>query len=583
MALMAVFYHAGYPDPTGYVIQILPAYLSETNHQPQVYTTIQVCASLRKGELGLMNDASTNLTPRQEAHAWWEERASGGRYVGSRADLPSAAVVRVLRDERLIAETSGAWAWVILGRENPDAVQALRQNYWRLVRVALDEYRPAEIFRIPAVRLFVGDTTTPAALHVRHAASGSKHRLEVTEGFEVVLVPDKVLTEGAEGVATGSIVRAGGVELPVSSPEWTLVSLTVSDVREHRDLVLAWLRSLVIAQPALDAAYSANPRHVLMARMGHLARDLGNNRLADQVERVLSAHHRHHVSRTATGVGGSIAVPTYMTARPSTRDPGLDRLQARLSRAAAVVDELVRDAEQEIRPMPEEAVIRVARSAKLEDTYHSTTIEGYRISREEVRAVLEGVPYEGRSPDEITRLMALRGYSQAFDRTLALIREASGRGGPQLSEGMIFDLHLELWGPSIDTGIVSAADMRSWRESPVFIRQSLHVPPGPEKVGRYVAQFVEQINGLDVGPITSAVLTHWGFVHLHPFMDGNGRLARLLMNYMLGASGLPWTTIRAEERSTYFRALERAHVEDDFASLAEFLRNHIVRSAEVHS
>lgn len=66
-------------------------------------------------------------------------------------------------------------------------------------------------------------------------------------------------------------------------------------------------------------------------------------------------------------------------------------------------------------------------------------------------------------------------------------------------------------------------------------------------------------------------------------MDGNGRLARLLMNYMLGGSGLPWTTIRAEERPTYFRALERAHVEDEFAPLAEFLSDDIVRSAEVHA
>lgn len=98
-----------------------------------------------------------------------------------------------------------------------------------------------------------------------------------------------------------------------------------------------------------------------------------------------------------------------------------------------------------------------------------------------------------------------------------------------------------------------------------------------------MAQFVEQINGLDVGPITRAVLTHWGFVHIYPFMDGNGRVARLLMNYMLGGSYLPWTTVRAEERPTYFRALERAHGDDDFTPLAEFLGNDILRSADVHS
>lgn len=525
----------------------------------------------------------TEIAPRREAVAWWEEHVSADRYVGPRAQLPSAPAVRVLRDEQLIAETPGGWAWVVLGRENPDAVQALLQNYWQLVRVALDEYQPAEIFRISAVRILVGDTTVPPMLHVRHGASGSNHRLEVTEGKEVRLMPDDVPADDPAGPR--SIIRAsiGNSELTVSSPERTLISLTLSDIRDHRDLVFAWLRSLVVAQPALEAAYSANPRHVLVARMGHLALDLGNKRLADQIGRVLSGHHRHHVSRTVTGVGDDIVVPPYVTAQASTRDPGLDRFQARLGRAAEVLSEFVRETEQRIDRVPEATVLRIARSAKLEDTYHSTTIEGYRITREEVRAVLEGVPYLGRTPDEVARLMALKGYSRAFDRTLTMIRDAFGRGGPELSEAMIFDLHLELWGPSIDAGIVSTADMRGWREAPVFIRQSRHVPPGPGKVGRYMEQLIKQINGLDVGPLALAVLTHWGFVHIHPFMDGNGRLARLLMNYMLAGSGLPWTTIRAEERSTYFRALERAHIEEDFASLAKFLRDDIVRSSEVHA
>lgn len=521
------------------------------------------------------------MTPGEEAYAWWEERASSGRYVGARKDLPSAAATRVLRDEDLIAETPGGWGWVILGRENPDTSEALKQNYWQLVRVALDEYHPAEIFRISSVRLLVGELTTPATLLVRHAANKSEHRLEVTDGHEIALVPDELIAEESEGSAPAStvIVQTTEAELPVSSPASTLVSLTVRDVRENRDLVLAWLRSLVVAHPALETAYRTNPRHVLLARMGHLARDVGNLRLSDQIERVLAAHHRHPKSRADTGVGDEIVVPAYVISRPSTRDPGLDRLQARLERATSEIGELVRKAEGGIEPMVEEDVIRVARSAKLEDTYHSTTIEGYHISREEVRSVLEGVMYEGRTPDEIVRLMALKGYSRAFDRTLGMIQEAFAQDGVNISDSLVFDLHLELWGPSIDAGIVSAADMRSWRDSNVFIRRSQHVPPGPEKVGRYMAQLVEHVNSFSEGPITRAILAHWGFVHIHPFMDGNGRLARLLMNYILASSGLPWTTVRVEERPTYFRALERAHVDDNFRPLAEFLSGAIVRSA----
>ncbi len=525
----------------------------------------------------------TSTTPQEEARAWWEARISAGDYVGARSEMPSSHATRVLRDEGLVAETPGGWAWVALGPENPDGEEALRHNYWRLVKIALEEYHPAEISRISAVRLSVGDTTVPQTLHVRHAASASKHTLEVSDGFDILMVPD----EGSErnrsaGNGDTTPARAGDVDLPLSSAERTLLSLTVGDIRDHRDLVLAWLRSLVVAQPALEAAYTANPRHVLMARMGHLAADIGNHRLAEQIERILSAHHRHRVSRTITGVGAEIVVPSYIMGTPSTRDPGLDRLQARISRAATVVNEEVSGMERALRPMAEATVIRIARAAKLEDTYHSTTIEGYRITKEEVRAVIDGVPYEGRTPDEITRQMALKGYSRAFDRTLDLIHEAFARGGPEVTEAVIFDLYLELWGPSIDAGLVGVADMRGWRESPVFIRRSRHVPPAPEKVSRYMAQFLAQIAGLHVGPITRAILTHWGFVHIHPFMDGNGRLARLLMNYMLASSGLPWTTIRAEDRLRYFRALERAHIEDDLSPFAEFLRDDVQHSLESH-
>ncbi|TVR62907.1 MAG: Fic family protein, partial [Gemmatimonadales bacterium] len=441
-------------------------------------------------------------------------------------------------------------------------------NYWRLVRIALNEYAPAEIFRISAVRLLVGEFTIPETLLVRHSASKSEHQLQVTEGLEIALVPDELV---AAGSSANVVVPPDGPELPVSSPAATLVSLTAGDVRRHRDLVLSWLRSLVIAEPALEAAYAATPRHVLLTRMGHLAQDLGNTRLHDQIQRVLALHHRRPRSRTDTGVGRDIVVPAYLASRPSSRDPGLDRLQARFERGAADVSEVVHEVERKVVPRAASQILEAARSAKLEDTYHSTTIEGYEISRDEVRSVLEGVAYEGRSRAETERLMALKGYSRAFDRILELIPGALADGGTRLTESLIFDLHLELWGPSIDAGVVSAEDMRGWRSSNVFIRHSRHVPPGPEKVGRHMPQLLEQVNDPTRGPITRAILAHWGFVHIHPFMDGNGRLARLLMNFMLAGSGIPWATVRAEGRPAYFAALEQAHVNDDLRPLAEFL------------
>ena len=71
------------------------------------------------------------------------------------------------------------------------------------------------------------------------------------------------------------------------------------------------------------------------------------------------------------------------------------------------------------------------------------------------------------------------------------------------------------------------------------------------------------------------MLAHLELVTIHPFLDGNGRLARLLMNFALVSAGYPWLTIRADEWLAYFRALERAQVEEDVRPLREFLPAHI--------
>ena len=72
-------------------------------------------------------------------------------------------------------------------------------------------------------------------------------------------------------------------------------------------------------------------------------------------------------------------------------------------------------------------------------------------------------------------------------------------------------------------------------------------------------------------PALCAVAGHWMFGHIHPHRDGNGRIARFLMNAMLASGGYPWTVIRVEYREKYLAALESASVDQDFEPFAEFL------------
>lgn len=515
------------------------------------------------------------VSPRQEAIAWWKAASEAERYVGVREELPSAAAVRYLRSHGLLAETPRGWGWVVLSGGNADDNAALRQNYWPLVRLLLASYAPVALERVSAVRLHLGEAHLLPRLYAVQSGNGSKRIADVAPGFSVEVRParDPLAREQVAEVLTG------GVSIPVLSPARTLLSLTLGDVRDNRDLVLAWLRSLVLARPDLEAAYAATPRHVLLARFGHLAGEIGNTRLAAQISELLAAEHRNPVSRTHTRVA-EIPVPRYIVAQPSLREPWADRLRARLARAAEVTEPIVAEVEGRVGRLGSGDVLARARDAKLEDTYHSTTIEGYRITRDDIRAVEEGVPNAGTSPEELERLMALKGYAQAFERTLDLIRSAKPGDGLRLAEGDILDLHLELWSPTIDAGLLSASDLRGWRRDPVYIRRSDHVPPAAAKIATLMRVLVDDVNALATGPITRAVVAHWGFVHVHPFMDGNGRLSRLLMNLFLGAGGIPWTTIRAEERDPYFAALEQAHVKENYAVFAEFVRDRVIRATQ---
>ena len=72
-------------------------------------------------------------------------------------------------------------------------------------------------------------------------------------------------------------------------------------------------------------------------------------------------------------------------------------------------------------------------------------------------------------------------------------------------------------------------------------------------------------------PAVRIVLGHFIFVFIHPFLDGNGRIARFLMNVMMAAIGQPWTVIRVEQRNDYMQALEAASVQDDIRPFAAFL------------
>jgi Fic family protein len=122
----------------------------------------------------------------------------------------------------------------------------------------------------------------------------------------------------------------------------------------------------------------------------------------------------------------------------------------------------------------------------------------------------------------------------------------------------------------VTAGIASAAALAGYRAGPVYIRGSQHVPPPRESV----PDLMETLFGLlktEPSGTVRGVLGHFIFVFIHPYMDGNGRIGRFLMNAMLASGGYPWTIVRLSERTRYMDALEKASVDGDIRDFAAFL------------
>jgi len=136
---------------------------------------------------------------------------------------------------------------------------------------------------------------------------------------------------------------------------------------------------------------------------------------------------------------------------------------------------------------------------------------------------------------------------------------------------LILDLHEALFRPSVDAGLTDTAAIRGWRGDRVGLQGWRYVPPNAKKVPDLIGGLERFAARDDLDPVTRALLVHLEFVTIHPFMDGNGRLSRLLMNYALLTAGLPWVTIRSDERVPFFRSIETAQVDDEAAPFIEFL------------
>ena len=167
--------------------------------------------------------------------------------------------------------------------------------------------------------------------------------------------------------------------------------------------------------------------------------------------------------------------------------------------------------------------------------------------------------------------MAARGYWQAFQSVQESLKKILDGGNPvEAVDEDHSKWHGELFGPSVVAGIISAVDLAGYRNGPVYLRRSMHVPPPGEAVRDCMPAFFDLLRE-ETNSAVRVVLGHFIFVYIHPYMDGNGRMGRFLMNTMLASGGYPWTVIPVDQRDAYMAALEAASVGQNIVPFAELL------------
>jgi hypothetical protein len=224
-------------------------------------------------------------------------------------------------------------------------------------------------------------------------------------------------------------------------------------------------------------------------------------------------------------------------------------------------------------PIDKSGYLKQIEEIYITDAYHSLSIEKYRVTPELIERVKSGMwnAKENEADKKQRDAMAARGYWQAYIAVKESVAQIlNGQNAGKIADDTHGDWYRELFAPSVAVGLLKPSDLSGYRNHQVYIGQSKHLPINRDGI-REVMPVLFQLLEEEEEACVRAVLGHFIFVFIHPYMDGNGRIGRFLMNVMLSSGGYPWTVIPVEERDTYMNALEQASVDQNIEPFAKFI------------
>jgi fido (protein-threonine AMPylation protein) len=302
----------------------------------------------------------------------------------------------------------------------------------------------------------------------------------------------------------------------------------------------------------------------IAGRLAGAFRNAGRGRMADEIVKTMSAAG-YAVRETDPFADGPSSLPARETS------PYVNRIRLLWQKMREPVIALFPPAPG--LPRNIKAYVKRVDDAYVTDAYHSLSIEGYRVTPELIKRVRSGAwnPNADKDEREQRNAMAARGYWKAYQA----VQKSIGRVLEGENPGLVADedhrtWYRELFAPSVTSGLLRPSDLAGYRNGQVYITKSMHVPLNRDAVRDAMPALFDLLREeTDSG--VRVVLGHFVFVYIHPYMDGNGRMGRFLMNTMMASGGYPWTVIPVGERTAYMNALEKASIGEDIAPFADLL------------
>lgn len=203
---------------------------------------------------------------------------------------------------------------------------------------------------------------------------------------------------------------------------------------------------------------------------------------------------------------------------------------------------------------------------KIEYTHDSTAIEGNTLTLAETKIILE----EHYAPRDakLREIDEIRNHADAFDYMIKPVKEKL-----PLSEDIIKNIHEKVM-PMTGAGGI-------YRNCAIYIKGAIHVPPNPRIVYQEMGNYIYKIHhNTFQDSLEKAAFVHAEFTKIHPFIDGNGRTARLLMNYQLLSDGFPPVSIKNQNRKKYFETLEEYSVNNNLKPFYKLLYENMHREVD---